>query len=129
VLVVTAFAVVLARRSDHENVHRPDAECTGCHSADRPTLEADRAAARFLLVPDLEQRCLVCHDDEGPSHHTGIRPRKAVPDALPLSQDGLIVCSTCHFMHGEHNDFGDFVRIDNTRGGLCLACHELRELQ
>ena len=128
-LVGASLVVAIARRSDHENVHRPDADCTGCHTSDRAALEADRDAARFALAPDLESRCLVCHDDEGPSHHTGIRPRKPVPDILPLSRDGLIVCATCHWMHGERNDFGDFVRIDNARGGLCLTCHELRELQ
>jgi hypothetical protein len=32
-------------------------------------------------------------------------------------------------MHGESNTFGDFVRIDNRRGGLCLTCHQLEELQ
>jgi hypothetical protein len=130
VLTLLAGAVgVLAKRSDHENVHRPDADCAGCHTADAATLRSDPAAARNLLVPDLEERCLVCHDDEGPSHHTGIRPRKPVPADLPLSRDGVIVCATCHFMHGEQNPFGDFVRIDNSRGGLCLTCHELRELQ
>jgi predicted CXXCH cytochrome family protein len=52
-----------------------------------------------------------------------------VPDTLPLSRDGLITCATCHFIHGEKNPYGDFVRMDNTRGGLCLTCHELKELQ
>jgi hypothetical protein len=85
-------------------------------------------AARGLLVPDLESRCIACHD-EGPSHHTGIRPKKPVPDTLPLSRDGLITCATCHFIHGEQDPYGDFVRIDNARGGLCLTCHELQELQ
>ncbi len=129
VLLVGAVVTALAKRSDHENVHRPDADCAGCHTAPRDALQADPRAARDLLVPDLEARCLVCHDDEGPSHHTGIRPRKPVPDVLPLSRDGVIVCATCHFIHGEQNPFGDFVRIDNARGGLCLTCHELRELQ
>jgi len=28
-----------------------------------------------------------------------------------------------------HRGFGDFVRIDNRRGALCLTCHQLSELQ
>jgi predicted CXXCH cytochrome family protein len=125
--LLTVSLVVLARPRG-ENVHRPDANCGACHTADRDTLERDPIAARAALVPDLEERCARCHD-EGPSHRTDIPPRKAVPDTLPLSVGGTITCSTCHFVHGEQNPFGDFLRIDNSRGALCLTCHELSELQ
>jgi hypothetical protein len=80
------------------------------------------------LLPDVDARCNTCHDDEGPSHRTGIPPRSPVPEALPLS-NGTLACATCHFVHGERDPFGDFVRIDNSRGGLCLTCHKLEELQ
>ena len=127
-LLAVPRAVVLARRSQGENLHRADAACAACHTADRDTLEQDPKAACTRLAPDLEKRCIGCHD-EGPSHHTGIRPRKPVPDTLPLSVDGLITCATCHFIHGEQNPYGDFLRIDNSRGGLCLTCHQLSELE
>ncbi len=52
-----------------------------------------------------------------------------VPDTLPLSGDGKVACATCHFMHGEDNRFGDFLRIDNRRGKLCLTCHRISELR
>ena len=128
-LLVPLVAVVLAKKPQGENVHRPGADCTACHTAERAALERDPLAARALLAPDLEERCLLCHGDQGPSHHTGIRPRKPVPDTLPLSVEGLITCATCHFMHGEPNSSDDFLRIDNSRGGLCLTCHELSELE
>ena len=128
-LLTVSFAVLLAKGPRGENVHRPDAECTGCHTADRARLEQDHGAARGLLAADLEERCTLCHGDQGPSHRTGIRPRKPVPDTLPLSAEGLITCATCHFMHGEPSALRDFVRIDNSRGGLCLTCHELSELE
>jgi hypothetical protein len=121
--------LLVAARPLGPNVHRPDGDCRACHTADRDTLDGDRAAARTFLAADLEPRCLLCHGDQGPSHHTGILPRKPVPDILPLSPEGLITCATCHFMHGEPAPFVDFVRIDNTRGGLCLACHALSELE
>jgi len=120
--------VAAAKKPPRENVHRPDAECGGCHTAERPVLDGNPAAARALIAPDLEERCIGCHD-EGPSHHTGIRPQKPVPDILPLSADGLITCSTCHFVHGEPKAMKDFLRIENSRGGLCLTCHTLAELQ
>jgi len=129
VLLAALLAVGAAKKTPGENVHRPDAECRGCHTAEQATLERDRTAARALLAADLEERCVLCHNDEGPSHHTGIRPRKPVPDTLPLSAEGLITCATCHFVHGEPDAIDDFLRIDNRRGGLCLTCHELSELQ
>ena len=127
-LITPLLAAVLAKPKG-ENVHRPDGECSACHTNDRATLEQDRAAARALLAPDLEERCILCHGNQGRSHHTGIRPLKPVPDTLPLSAEGLITCATCHFVHGEPGAFKDFVRIDNARGGLCLTCHELSELE
>lgn len=126
--LLTVLAPALAKKTGAENVHRTDSDCRGCHTAERDTLERDRLAARALLAADLEARCIVCHD-EGPSHHTGIRPKKPVPDTLPLSAEGLITCATCHFVHGEQNPFGAFLRVDNGRGGLCLTCHELSELE
>jgi len=127
-LLVALLAGRVAGKPKGENLHRPDGDCLACHSTERETLDRDRVAARTLLAADLEERCFVCHDDEGPSHHTGIRPRKPVPDMLPLSGEGLITCATCHFMHGEKS-WKDFVRVDNSRGGLCLTCHELAELE
>jgi hypothetical protein len=128
-LLLALLPEALAVKKGSENVHRADADCARCHTAERGALESDRAAARTLLAADLEDRCYACHSDEGPSHHTGMRPKKPVPDILPLSPQGLITCATCHFIHGEKNPFGQFVRVDNTRGGLCLTCHELSELQ
>jgi doubled CXXCH motif protein len=126
-LVLMAPLVALAKGPHGENVHRPDADCNTCHSVGRDRLEGN-PEARTLLAADLEERCILCHD-EGPSHHTGILPRKPVPATLPLSEEGLITCATCHFVHGQPNPYGAFLRIDNSRGGLCLTCHELSELR
>ena len=129
VLLLGPLLAIVHAKPKGENVHRPDGDCTACHTNERAVLERDPGAARTLLAADLESRCLVCHGDQGPSHHTGIRPRKPVPEKLPLSAEGLITCATCHFMHGEPAASTDFVRVDNSRGGLCLTCHELSELQ
>jgi hypothetical protein len=111
------------------NVHTMNGPCLTCHTADHDVLMADKTRAKALLRPDLEIVCNRCHGDQGASHQTGIRPKGNVPPNLPLSASGKIVCSTCHYMHGESNTFGDFVRIDNRRGGLCLSCHQLSDLQ
>jgi predicted CXXCH cytochrome family protein len=130
VLVLLASLLASALAKPHgENVHRTDGDCRACHTADAATLNADKAAAAAALAPDLEARCFACHSDEGPSHRTGIRPMKSVPPTLPLAANGTIGCATCHFLHGENTAFGDLLRLDNRRGGLCLSCHQLSELQ
>jgi len=116
-------------KSHGDAVHRQDADCSTCHTADAATPAGDPVAARQLLASDLERRCNVCHGEQGPSHPTSVRPGKAVPEILPLAGDGTIGCATCHFMHGENNRFGDFLRIDNREGALCLTCHRLSELE
>ena len=128
-LLVVWLAEARAGKPRGQNVHRPGGDCLACHTTEGATLEREPVAARTLVAADLEERCLLCHGDQGPSHHTGIRPRKPVPDALPLSVEGLITCATCHFVHGEQAPFEDFVRIENSRGGLCLTCHDLSELE
>jgi len=128
VFIVGLAAVAAAVKKGVDNVHRPEADCLECHTVDRTTLEGEHAKARAQLAADLESRCFTCHD-EGPSHHTGIKPTMPVPDTLPLSVEGLITCATCHFLHGEPNAVGDALRINNDRGALCLTCHKLSELQ
>ena len=132
-LVTSALVIVgWATRADAtpkgENVHQPETDCAPCHARGHAALQ-DNPAARTQLVPDVDDRCTKCHDDEGPSHHVGIKPQRPVPEILPLSDQGLIICSTCHFVHGEHTPNSNFERIDNSRGALCLTCHELSELQ
>ncbi len=118
-----------ARGPRGPDVHRPDGDCFACHTADAATLRRDPARARDLVAPDLDARCSACHAAEGPSHGTGMPPKGRVPPDLPLSSGGLITCATCHYVHGEGSRASDYERIDNRRGGLCLACHRLSELQ
>ena len=127
--LVLAVAAAVAAKPRGPDVHRPGADCSLCHTLDAAALAADPGAAHAALVPDLDARCAACHGDEGPSHKTGIPPQRPEPTVLPLAADGTIACATCHFMHGENNAFGDFLRVDNRRGALCLSCHQLSELQ
>lgn|GEM_PF-1923513 len=124
------IAVALANsKAKGANVHRKDAPCQTCHTADAVTLNRNASRAKLLLRPDLEAVCNRCHGDQGASHKTGGKPTMPVPATLPLSADGRLTCATCHFMHSENNSFGDFVRLDNRRGQLCLSCHKLSDLQ
>ena len=88
-LVVCLAGVAAAVRHGVDNVHRPDADCLGVpYRRSRDARDRARRGAGAAR-PDLESRCFTCHD-EGPSHHTGIKPTKPVPDILPLSAEGLI---------------------------------------
>jgi predicted CXXCH cytochrome family protein len=127
-IAVAVAATSVSAKPKGDDVHRSDTACTTCHGAEAAALRRDTKAAAANLAPDLESRCTKCHD-EGPSHRTGVRPVRPEPPALPLAADGTIGCATCHFMHGENDQFGDFLRMDNRKGGLCLSCHELSELQ
>jgi predicted CXXCH cytochrome family protein len=129
VLLAALVALAWARGPKGPDPHVPGVDCRGCHSADAATLNADSTRARTLLAPDLEARCLACHAGEGPSHRTGMRPRRPVPGALPLATTGTIACFSCHFMHGEGNKARDYERLDNRKGALCLSCHTLKELE
>ena len=128
-LLVLLLALADARTGIGPDVHRADADCRRCHTADAAALRADSAAARVALVPDLDARCMACHGAEGPSHRTGMRLKRAAPALLPLSRDGLVTCGTCHLVHGERVKAEAFERIDNHRGQLCLSCHTMSELQ
>jgi hypothetical protein len=130
--LLAAVGLALAAAKDGSpNVHREKAgtACVACHTADEGTLRSQASAQSPMLADDLDARCAACHDPLDASHRTGVLPKKPVPPALPLSGDGKVTCATCHFMHGENDAFGDFVRLDNRQGALCLTCHELADLQ
>ena len=48
--VTPLVGLVVAKKPVGENVHRPDADCMACHTADQATLERDHTAARALLA-------------------------------------------------------------------------------
>ena len=115
--------------SANESPHVAAADCFLCHTADSAGLAHDPAMARSALVSGIEETCNGCHADEGPSHKTGMPPRAPLPAALPLSPEGMITCSTCHFVHGEAGAGSSWLRIDNRRGELCLTCHTMADLE
>jgi predicted CXXCH cytochrome family protein len=129
-LILSAGTGSLARgRTPGPCPHKADSECGLCHSVGRGALEKDRAGARTALRPDLEAVCESCHGGEGASHRTHITAPARAPDQLPLSSGRTVECYTCHFIHGESRSSDSYVRIDNRRGGLCLSCHTMAELE
>lgn len=128
-IAALAFAAGAKRGSPNVHHERTGAGCLACHTADEAVLTGTASARDPMLVDDLDAHCAACHDPLDASHRTGVVPKKPVPPSLPLAADGKVTCATCHFMHAENDAFGDFVRVDNRQGALCLTCHELAELE
>jgi predicted CXXCH cytochrome family protein len=85
----------------HSHFQLPES-CPGCHLADR---EGRPDPAR--LSPDADAVCFGCHRKRelGRTHPLGHRPadlygKDRVPGDFLLSDDGRMVCLTCHSAHG-----------------------------
>ena len=66
--------------------------------------------------------CLRCHQQDA-SHPVGVRsmnPNIKVPDELPVIENGVVTCVTCHFAHGGEADY--FLRIKFSKE-ICVKCH------
>ena len=88
--------------SPHQSLYI-EGMCTVCHSTDKGKLQL-----HAFVFPVIEI-CLreSCHAAEkiGRSHPVGVDARKSevveeVPESLPLENDDLISCGSCHEPHG-----------------------------
>jgi predicted CXXCH cytochrome family protein len=105
------------------NAHPFGTPCSSCHTAPKASLVAASPACT-KMVDSIDGECLRCHYDGPISHPIGMpNSKKAAPD-LPLGRDGKITCVTCHYGHSNQNPFGQLLRKNNRRGGLCLSCHD-----
>ncbi len=105
------------------NAHPFGTPCQSCHTAPKPSLVPGGPASRNM-VASINGECLRCHYDGPITHPVGVSNSKKTAPDLPLSQDGKITCVTCHVGHSNQNSFGQLLRKNNRRGGLCLSCHD-----
>lgn len=103
-------------------------ECGECH-ARIPEKGTTRPAEVLAgLRKDPVAVCRDCHRSAEVSHHPVVkRTDRKLPEGLPLSAEGDVICSTCHDVHLKTGimyllrgyDTGRYsVRID-----MCLDCH------
>lgn len=52
-----------------------------------------------------------------------IRPPELVDHRIKLGERGELECTACHDPH--NNELGDFLRITDRNGALCLTCHDM----
>jgi len=105
------------------NAHPFGTPCESCHTVPQSKLQPPSAVDK-AMVASIDAECLRCHFDGPITHPVGIKNTKNQAPDLPLGTDGAITCVTCHFGHSNQNAFGNLLRKDNRRGGLCLSCHD-----
>ncbi len=141
-LLTAAPAQALTRRADKE--------CLLCHvswfdavQTHQATLVPETASPIVVAgstgLVSTESMCITCHDGyvvdsrltveaDNPHHLLKKVPENLkLPDILRLDSDNEIYCGTCHTLH----DFKDsaqvgstaFMRMDNDKSQLCVACH------
>jgi predicted CXXCH cytochrome family protein len=88
--------------------------CSVCHTAEPPALLLDPVSI-----------CVKCHpgnigNHPVTKHPMGLMTRIKIPSYLPLTEDGEMVCYTCHDPHRKTRN-PKMLRVDYFK--LCLACH------
>lgn len=89
-------------------------KCSVCHNGEPPALNLDPVAT-----------CTKCHPGNVGNHPVsrhplGKRPDINVPATLPLSQEGNMVCFTCHDPHNR-SGIDKMLRVRFRK--LCASCH------
>lgn len=103
-------------------------DCRECHARVPDRGKTPAAEVLAGLGKDPVALCRDCHPSAEASHHPVVeKTDRKLPEGLPLSASGDVICSTCHDVHlktGEAYllrgfDTGRYaVRID-----MCLDCH------
>lgn len=95
------------------SLHPPFASgnCPGCH-------DPHSSDYKYNLKADRKDICALCHQLPIPGHlhEAGGKPRFELPEDFPLTEDGKIMCLTCHDPHGA-------VGPKMTRRKGCDGCH------
>ncbi len=103
--------------------HSPVQEsCVNCHSPHASDVDSNLLAEIFDL-------CSGCHD-EHPAHSLdasryvggeGASGIVSLPSDLPLTFEGMMVCTGCHLPHGSANE--KLLRVPKSR--ICSECHQI----
>ncbi|RME59324.1 MAG: hypothetical protein D6790_10765 [Caldilineae bacterium] len=93
-------------------------ECDGCHSGGSPPGGHDFEGVWFDTDLRKQHPISLLYD---PARDPGFRSIAEVEAAGLKLFEGKVQCMTCHEPHSER--FPPFLRIANSAGSLCLACH------
>jgi len=121
-----AFRADSGKKNPHVGI-----ACTECHRKvpEKETSSWAYIAADLVLEP--VALCRTCHPESEAHHHpVNRKTERTLPDGLPASLTGEVICSTCHDVHLQDGrkhllrgfDTGRYqVRMD-----MCLDCHGKR---
>ncbi len=122
-----AGAAKAATRSGEGNPHA-EIDCSECHAKIPPKGVASWKEISEGLKAEPVALCRNCHPSSEVDHHPVNRKTgRKLPEGLPVSAGGEVICSTCHDVHLKKKgitllrgfDTGRYtVRMD-----LCLDCH------
>jgi hypothetical protein len=101
-------------------------ECRSCH-------KAVVLLRRGSMQKTIREMCNACHRlAMHSSHPVDIKPSFALPADMPLDEQGLMTCATCHDPHRQYLNAltGEktlYLRRDGSRKKFCLVCHSKQE--
>ncbi|MGE5664580.1 MAG: hypothetical protein ACM31I_09655, partial [Deltaproteobacteria bacterium] len=122
-----AWAEEMPAGAAKENPHA-GMKCEECHSRIPEKGTGARGGPIDFLNKDPVGLCRECHPVEEASHHPVVkRPGQALPEGLPLSAGGEVICSTCHDVHLKGAPVALLRGFDtgrySVRMDMCLDCH------
>jgi len=106
------------------NMHSSTKDCESCHIKPQVQLAHLSPVETKAMRSDINADCIKCHYDGPITHPINVPNNKKKAPDLPLSPNGNITCVTCHVGHRQQDKFGNMLRKDNRRGGLCNSCHD-----
>ncbi|MFC1552630.1 hypothetical protein ACFL6P_08730 [Candidatus Latescibacterota bacterium] len=145
---VTNLNNVLRERREVHPFSGVDIQCSKCHEVHKTQgAEASYIVFREDSVRLLSDKCLVCHPMSSSGHPNLVKPSFPIPKDFPLSHQNELTCISCHNPHyqrysnrswlprtylGRTADFirrkkqfnTYFLRRNNAKKELCLACHQ-----
>lgn len=114
------------RNNPHAFLLRHNMACKDCHAS-------IGIKKRGSMRKPVGEICARCHKLPGHSHVVEIQPAFVVPPDLPLDENGLLTCATCHDPHRAYvnpvsGERTMYLRRDGTRKQFCAVCHEHKKI-
>jgi len=150
IIIIVLSTIFLLAHSVQAITRRADKECLLCHvlwfdafKTDQKTLieqsDSSIVIAGSMGLASSAAMCVTCHDGyvvdsrvrvaEGNPHHAlkKVPESLKLPEIFRLDRNNEIYCGTCHTLHDfkESAKVGStpFMRFDNQRSQMCIACH------
>lgn len=113
--------------AERKNPHT-DIECLHCHRVVPVKGKSSWKEILAGLAKDPVDLCRECHLATEVQHHpVQTKTERKLPEGLPLSGSGEVVCSTCHDVHLKTSKMALLRGYDtgryNVRMDMCLDCH------